>query len=297
MKIGIDVGGTKCLGVAVDDSGKVVQQFRMPTPHSDKLCDTLLQIVTQLGGATSLGIGVPGLISPEGVIRASPNLVGVKELPLRQMLEEHLGKPVLVENDATCAALGEWKVGAAQGATDAWVITLGTGIGGGFISGSVLQRGAHGFAGEVGHMVVDPDGPLCPCGRTGCWERFASGNGLSFLANGEKGEDVLLRAKDGAADALGVVDTFAQWVALGLVNLTNMTDPEVIVIGGGVIVSADVVMPRISQWFGNLLYSPQHRAHPRLVAAREGWCSRCARCCRHICSVGGTRARKSDKHD
>ena len=270
MKIGIDVGGTKCLGVAVDDSGKVVQQFRLPTPHADKLCDTLLEIVTQLGDATSLGIGVPGLISPEGVIRASPNLVGVKELPLRQMLEVRLGKPVLVENDATCAALGEWKVGAAQGATDAWVITLGTGIGGGFISGSVLQRGAHGFAGEVGHMVVDPDGPLCPCGRTGCWERFASGNGLSFLANGEKGEDVLLRAKDGAADALGVVDTFARWVALGLVNLTNMTDPEVIVIGGGVIVSADVVMPRISHWFGKLLYSPQHRAHPRLVAAQLG---------------------------
>jgi glucokinase len=270
MKIGIDVGGTKCLGVAVDDSGKVVQQFRLPTPHADKLCDTLLEIVTQLGDATSLGIGVPGLISPEGVIRASPNLVGVKELPLRQILEDRLGKTVLVENDATCAALGEWKLGAARGATDAWVITLGTGIGGGFISGSVLQRGAHGFAGEVGHMVVDPDGPLCPCGRTGCWERFASGNGLSFLANGEKGEDVLLRAKDGAADALGVVDTFAQWVALGLVNLTNMTDPEVIVIGGGVIVSADVVMPRISHWFGKLLYSPQHRAHPRLVAAQLG---------------------------
>ena len=90
------------------------------------------------------------------------------------------------------------------------------------------------------------------------------------MANGEKGEDVLLRAKDGAADALGVVDTFARWVALGLVNLTNMTDPEVIVIGGGVIVSADVVMPRISRWFGKLLYSPQHRAHPRLVAAQLG---------------------------
>ena len=270
MKIGIDVGGTKCLGVAVDNGGNVVQQFRMPTPHADKLCDTLVEIVSQLGNSTSLGIGVPGLITPEGVIRASPNLVGVNELALRQMLEDRLGKPVLVENDATCAALGEWKLGAARGATDAWVITLGTGIGGGFISGSVLQRGAHGFAGEVGHMVVDPDGPLCPCGRSGCWERFASGNGLSFLANGEKGEDVLLRAKDGAADALGVVDTFAQWVALGLVNLTNMTDPEVIVIGGGVIVSADVVMPRISHWFGKLLYSPQHRAHPRLVAAQLG---------------------------
>lgn len=270
MKIGIDVGGTKCLGVAVDDSGKVVRQYRLPTPHADALCDTLVEIVAQLGEFNSIGIGVPGLISPQGVIRASPNLVGAKELALRQMLEDRLGKKVFVENDATCAALGEWKSGAAQGATDAWVITLGTGIGGGFISGSVLQRGAHGFAGEVGHMVVDPDGPLCPCGRNGCWERYASGNGLSYLANGEKGEDVLSRAKAGAADALGVVDTFAKWVALGLVNLTNMTDPDVIVVGGGVIVSADVVMPRIAHWFGQLLYSPKHRAHPRLVAAQLG---------------------------
>jgi glucokinase len=270
MKIGIDVGGTKCLGVAIDDSGKVVQQFRLPTPHADELCNTLIEIAEQLGEAESLGIGVPGLITPEGVIRASPNLVGAKELPLRQMLEEQLGKRVLVENDATCAALGEWKLGAAQGATDAWVITLGTGIGGGFIAGSVLQRGAHGFAGEVGHLVVDPSGPQCPCGRNGCWERFASGNGLSFLAHGEKGEDVLSRAKAGASDALSVVDTFAKWVALGLVNLTNMTDPDLIVVGGGVIVSADVVMPRIGHWFEQLLYSPKHRAHPRLVAAQLG---------------------------
>jgi glucokinase len=270
MKIGIDVGGTKCLGVAVDDSGKVIRQYRLPTPHADALCDTLVEIVAQLGEFNLIGIGVPGLISPEGVIRASPNLVGAKELALRQMMQDRLGKKVLVENDATCAALGEWKSGAAQGATDAWVITLGTGIGGGFISGSVLQRGAHGFAGEVGHMVVDPDGPLCPCGRNGCWERYASGNGLSYLANGEKGEDVLSRAKDGAADAIDVVDTFAKWVALGLVNLTNMTDPDVIVVGGGVIVSADVVMPRIAHWFEQLLYSPKHRAHPRLVAAQLG---------------------------
>jgi glucokinase len=270
MKIGIDVGGTKCLGVAIDDSGKVVQQSRLPTPHADELCNTLIEIAEQLGEAESLGIGVPGLITPEGVIRASPNLVGAKELPLRQMLEEQLGKRVLVENDATCAALGEWKLGAAQGATDAWVITLGTGIGGGFIAGSVLQRGAHGFAGEVGHMVVDPSGPQCPCGRNGCWERFASGNGLSFLAHGERGEDVLSRAKAGASDALSVVDTFAKWVALGLVNLTNMTDPDLIVVGGGVIVSADVVMPRIGHWFEQLLYSPKHRAHPRLVAAQLG---------------------------
>jgi glucokinase len=270
MRIGIDVGGTKCLGVALDEHGIVDHQVRLPTPHANELVDTLVEIVAQLGECSSLGIGVPGLISPDGVIRASPNLVGAKELPLRALMEERLVREVFIENDATCAALGEWQVGAAKGATDAWVITLGTGIGGGFVSGSVLQRGAHGFAGEVGHMVVDPDGPLCPCGRNGCWERYASGNGLSFLAGGEKGEDVLSRAKDGATDALNVVDRFSRWVALGLVNLTNMTDPEVIVIGGGVIVSANVVMPRVQHWFEQLLYSPQHRVHPRLIAAQLG---------------------------
>lgn len=270
MRIGIDVGGTKCLGVALDEHGTVIHQVRLPTPHAIQLVDTLVEIVSQFGEFISLGIGVPGLISPEGVIRASPNLVGASELPLRALMEERVGRKVVIENDATCAALGEWQVGAAKGATDVWVITLGTGIGGGFVSGSVLQRGAHGFAGEVGHMVVNPDGPPCPCGRNGCWERYASGNGLSFLADGEKGEEVLSRAKAGASDALDVVDIFAKWVALGLVNLTNMTDPEVIVIGGGVIVSADVVMPRVQHWFEQLLYSPQHRALPRLVAAQLG---------------------------
>jgi len=119
-------------------------------------------------------------------------------------------------------------------------------------------------------MVVDPNGPDCPCGRKGCWERFASGNGLSYLANGEKGEDVLNRARDGAQDAIEIVDVFARWVALGLVNITNLTDPEVIVIGGGVIASAEIVMPRIGHWFERLLYSPKHRAHPRLVSAQLG---------------------------
>jgi len=270
MKIGIDVGGTKCLGVAIDAEGEVARHVRLPTPHADALVETLAEIVLQLGECSSLGIGVPGLITPDGVIRASPNLISAKEFPLRELMAKRLDLQVVVENDATCAALSEWKFGAAKGASDAWMITLGTGIGGGFVSGSVLQRGAHGFAGEVGHMVVDPNGPDCPCGRKGCWERFASGNGLSYLANGEKGEDVLNRARDGAQDAIEIVNVFARWVALGLVNITNLTDPEVIVIGGGVIASAEIVMPRIGHWFEQLLYSPKHRAHPRLVSAQLG---------------------------
>lgn len=270
FSVGIDVGGTKCLAVAIDSNGSIVEQVRVATPHADELCDTLVSITQQLGDCSTLGIGVPGLITPKGVIRASPNLVGAIDLPLRRLLEQRLEMRVLIENDATCAAFGEWKLGSARGATDAWMITLGTGIGGGFVSGSVLQRGAHGFAGEVGHMVVDPDGPQCPCGRRGCWERFASGNALSFLANGEKGEDVLARALTGAADAVAIVDSFAKWIAIGLVNLTNMTDPQVIVLGGGVISSAALLMPRVEYWFGELLYSPKYRTHPVLIPAKLG---------------------------
>src|SRR5439155_4267659 len=112
----------------------------------------------------------------------APNLPGVAELPLRARLSLRLGLPVQVDNDATCAAWAEREAGAGRGADDMVLVTLGTGIGGGLVRGGALDRGAHGFAGEIGHMVVDPHGPPCPCGRTGCWERFASGSGLGRLA-------------------------------------------------------------------------------------------------------------------
>ncbi len=101
------------------------------------------------------------------------------DLPLRALLEQRLGQPVVVDNDATCALVAEATVGAAKGVTDAVLVTLGTGIGGAVLAGGAIQRGANGFVGEIGHMVVDPDGPDCPCGRRGCWERFASGSALA----------------------------------------------------------------------------------------------------------------------
>ena len=130
---------------------------------------------------------MPGLITPSGVVRESPNLTGAIELDLRTLLQKELGHAIDVENDATCAAHAEWQYGAGRGATDMWMVTLGTGIGGGFVSGSKLQRGSHGFAGEIGHMIVESQGILCPCGQRGCWERYASGSGLATIADGEGG--------------------------------------------------------------------------------------------------------------
>lgn len=267
---GVDVGGTKCLAVLLDEGGNVVSQARIPTPHADVLANSIVDLVQSLGAFESLGVGVPGLITSGGVVRSSPNMPSAIELPLREQLEARLNKKVWVENDATCGALGEWKHGAAAGSRDMWMVTLGTGIGGGLVSGGVLQRGTQGFAGEIGHMVVDPQGPLCPCGKCGCWERYASGSGLAFLGGSDSGETVITAAREGDSAAVEVIDRFAYWVALGLANLANITDPDTIVIGGGLSQAADVIMSPIGEWFKKLLYAPEHRRHAALRVARLG---------------------------
>jgi glucokinase len=177
---------------------------------------------------------------------------------------------VFVDNDGNLSALAEWRYGAGRGAKNMWMVTLGTGIGGGYVLNGAVQRGVNGFAGEVGHMVVNPDGPRCTCGRKGCWEVYASGRGIKMLAAGESGESVINRARNGDADAVTVLEAWSRWVAVGLASLTNVSDPDVIVIGGGVSEAADIVMPIIKRWFVELLYSPEQRTHPDLRVAQLG---------------------------
>ena len=267
---GIDVGGTKCLGVLIDVDGRVVNEVRRPTPTAESLVATLVEIVDELGDHATVGIGVPGLIAREGVIRSSPNMSTAIEFPIRDLLEDALGQRVWCDNDATCAALAEWQRGAGVGSRDMWMVTLGTGIGGGLITGGVLQHGAHGHAGEVGHMVVQADGIACPCGQRGCWERYASGAGLSMLAGGVSGEHLIAQVRNGDSAAKQVIARYSQWVALGLANIANMSDPDTIVIGGGVMVNADLLLPLIEQHFSALLYAPLHRVHPVLKSAQLG---------------------------
>lgn len=270
LAAGIDVGGTKCLGVSVDSSGVIIREIRKPTPTADLLVGVLQEIVHELGEHDTIGVGVPGLISRQGVIRSSPNMVTAIEMPVRDQLSKALGEHVWCDNDATCATLAEWQFGAGVGAQDIVLVTLGTGIGGGIVSGGVLQHGAHGHAGEAGHMVVDAHGEPCPCGQRGCWERYASGAGLARLSGGFSGEEVINRARLGDDEAMYVVDTYCEWVALGLANLANFSDPELIVIGGGVMEAADVLLPKINTHFARLLYAPSHRQYPRVVGAELG---------------------------
>ena len=241
-------------------------------------------------GVDGVGIGAPGLVDDDGVLRYAPNLPGVAELPLAAPLRDRLGVPVVVENDASCAGWGEREAGAGRGLDHVLLVTLGTGIGGGIVLDGTLFRGRHGFAGEIGHMVVDPHGPPCPCGQRGCWERFASGSGLGRLAReaavggraarivdlagGDpelvKGEHVTAAAGEGDEEARAVMAEYGWWVALGLANLANAFDPERFVLGGGLVEAGDVLMLPVRSAFAELIEGVDHRPPVDIVAAELG---------------------------
>ena len=291
-RIGIDLGGTKCLGLAVDGDGTPVAEHRLPTPRgSAAVLNVLAETVAALGPASAVGVGVPGLVDVAGVLRFAPNLPGVVDLDVRAgLLARFPHVAVRVDNDATCAGWAEARVGAARGATDAVLVTLGTGIGGGVIANGLLVRGANGFAGELGHMVVESNGPPCPCGQRGCWERYASGSGLGALARqaaaahpfgrmadlaggdaeAVRGEHATAAAAEGDPVALAVMADFGRWVALGLANLANIFDPQVFVLGGGLVAAGEVLLVPVRAAFAGLVLAGAHRPTIAIVAATLG---------------------------
>jgi glucokinase len=290
----LDVGGTKVLGVAVDprDPRKIVAEGRVPTPDGgDGLVDTLLDLAATLAPtASGIGVGVPGLVDRSGTLHMGPHLRRMQEVPLARLLAERAGVPAVVDNDANCHAIGEQATGAAAGAADALVVTLGTGIGAGIITGGEVLRGANGFAGEPGHMVIDPSGPPCPCGKRGCWEQFASGSGLARLAreaavegrldaavalaggdpSAVRGEHVTASARAGDVASQAVLDSLARWIALGLANLVNVLDPAIIVIGGGLVEAADLLLPEVRSRVSALVMAGEQRPVVSIVPAELG---------------------------
>jgi glucokinase len=298
LACGLDLGGTKLLGVVIDTErpGPPVLEEKVPTPRGAELIvDAIADLAHRLcaradGDVASVGLGAPGLVDRSGTLRYGPNLPGVIDLPLASVLQERVGLPVAVDNDATAAAWGEHEWGAARGHDHSMTISLGTGIGAGFtVKGEVL-RGTNGFAGEPGHMIVDPNGPRCPCGRRGCWERYASGSGLGFLAReaahaglapgvleragGEpedvRGEHVTAAARDGDPAALDVISQFAWWVALGLANLVNILDSDVIVIAGGLAEAGDLLLGPVQDAYQGLVLASAHRPDVPVAIAQLG---------------------------
>lgn len=256
--LGIDIGGTNLKAAIVSSEGGVAA-FDVEPWSAGEPAEAVAAIVGQRDrlvaetGTRALeacGCGCAGLVDHEtGTVHASPNLPTWRDVQLARALEDALGLPTVVENDANAAAYAEYVAGAARGAANAVMLTLGTGIGGGIVLGGRLYRGSSGGAGEVGHMAVMLDGPPCPCGSTGCIERLVNAEAIvrraaSLLEAGRPSslpaigglttKDVGDAARSGDPVAVDAVTEAGRILGVGLANLVQLLDPDVIVLGGGV---------------------------------------------------------------
>ncbi len=313
---GIDIGGTKVLGVALDRSDAIVAEARVATPRGapdsvgSHVAEAVARVVADLDRARSggtarsastsaaaqagpapVGVGAPGMVDRGGRLCFAPNLPQAQGVDWNQLLGSRLpGRTVLIENDANLAVLAEHRLGAARGFAHVLMVTLGTGIGGGLVLDGQVQVGAGGFAGEIGHMVVDPAGPECPCGRRGCWERFASGAGLGMLAReaalagrlrevvrlaggdpeSVRGEDVSAAAASGDPAAQQVIRQVGGWIGFGLANLAAVLDPECFVLGGGVVLAGDLLIASARTAFAELVEGGDRRPAAVIAPAAFG---------------------------
>lgn len=292
--IGLDIGGTKIAALRVAEDGRVQARHVVPTPADD----TLGILSSAVGAAEAvrtsdviaIGAGVPGMVDHRtGVLRYAPNLAA-RELRVCERLAEVTQLPCTVDNDANVAAWGEFLFGAGRGSNHMLMITVGTGIGGGIVAGGQLFRGSHGFAGEIGHVIVDPDGPVCGCGNKGCWEQLASGRAidrlgreavdqhpeslLAELAGGDRtkvtGTVVTEAGRRGDDVARGILVSVGRQLGHGIAGLVNVLDPDVVVIGGGVVLAGDMLVGPATVAFCESVEAFSHRAAVPILSAQLG---------------------------
>ncbi|HEY1331431.1 MAG TPA: ROK family glucokinase [Actinomycetota bacterium] len=295
LAIGLDAGGTKVAGLVVDAHGTIVERRLAETPADDAeaAVRTLVALARELmadhPAAAAVGVGAAGMVSLDGAMRFAPNIAWA-EFPLRERLARGIGLPVLVDNDANMAAWGEFRFGAGRGSSDMLLVTVGTGLGGGIVAGGRLYRGAHGFAAEIGHVIVDPNGPRCGCGNLGCWEQVASGRALGRLGK-ESGRDhpeslmvqlaggdpelvtgpiVTDAAQRGDVIAVHVLDEVGRRLGQGIAGLVNVLDPEVVVVGGGVVQAGDLLLEPARTAFVGAVEGAEHRPAVPIRAAQLG---------------------------
>jgi len=254
----VDLGGTHLRVALVDDTGRILKQLKQETPKGDSPQCVVNALVRAAAGwddfkeqVAAASIMVPGAVDRDkAVVLQAPNLPSLINFALKAELEQRLGWPVFLENDANAAAVGEMWLGAARDCRDVVSVTLGTGVGGGVILDGRLWRGSHGSAGEIGHTTVDPfSGLKCKCGNTGCLELFASATAIvrmtrenlslfpesKLRSDGLTAERVYEAGRNGDDLALTVFKRFGMYLGIGLANLINLIDPEIIVIAGGAV--------------------------------------------------------------
>lgn len=300
MRIGIDLGGTNIAVGVVNDRHEIVGRAKcktaLPRPAEEIIADMakMAREAVENAGVTMddielVGVGCPGTCNADtGMVEYSNNL-RFDHLPLKAMLEEHLQKPVLVDNDANVAALGEAVAGAAKGVDSCVCITLGTGVGSGIIIGKKIFSGSNFAGAELGHMVLVVDGEECTCGRHGCWEAYASATALIRQTERamEKHPDSLMqqyaasagrvtgrtafdamRAGDEAARE--VVDRYIRYVGTGLVNTVNIFQPEVLCIGGGICNEGETLLAPLRRMIEEERFSKYSARQTRLCVATLG---------------------------
>ena len=271
MLAGIDLGGTQVRVALARSDGQLIASFKTQTPllgSPQRVVDWAAAEIERHRGREklrSIAIGAPGPIDVErGVLVNPPNLPGWRNVPLAAMLRNATGAPAFVANDADMAGLGEFHRGAGRGTRNMVYITWSTGVGGGLIIDGKLHRGSHGTAGEVGHMIIDPDGPLDQCGQHGCLEVFCGGANLA-RETGHPAAELFAAAMRGDKHAGLVVSRAARYMGMALISLTNVVDPEMIVMGGGVTRSWRLVQPMLVE---TLRSSPFIRPARRPVLRR-----------------------------
>ncbi|MFF3766844.1 ROK family glucokinase [Streptomyces sp. NPDC001922] len=296
LTIGVDIGGTKIAAGVVDEEGSILETCKVPTPPTpegvvDAIADAVRTVSTD-HQVEAVGIGAAGYVDDKrATVLFAPN-INWRHEALKDKVEQRVGLPVVVENDANAAAWGEYRFGAGQGHEDVICITLGTGLGGGIIIGNKLRRGRFGVAGEFGHIRVVPDGLLCGCGSQGCWEQYASGRALVRYARqravaAPDNAAVLLGLGDGTPDSIEgrhvseaarqgcpvAIDSFrelARWAGAGLADLASLFDPSAFIVGGGVSDEGDLVLDPIRKSFRRWLVGGQYRPHAQVLAAQLG---------------------------
>ena len=275
MIAGIDLGGTQVRLAIARSDGRIVRSTKTRTAPLKTPAGLVAWASAQINRlspsdpVTRVGIGAPGPIDAAGgVLVNPPNLLGWSNVPLSALLSSAIGCPVRLENDANLAALGEFHQGAGRGTRNLVYVTWSTGVGAGLILDGRLYSGSHGTAGEVGHMIIDPNGPLDGCGQRGCLEAFVGGHMLA-KHTGESASELFTAAEAGDREALKIVTDAARYMGLALINLTNLADPDVIVMGGGVTQSWKLIGPILSE---TLRSSPfiQPARRPKLRRARLG---------------------------
>lgn len=295
--IGIDVGGTNLKAGLVREDGQILAVERTPLAfeNPEQFARTLAQlgqsVLHQAGipasDVVSAGIGIPGAVAGGDILYTCN--IPLRDVPLSRLFRQHLDVPVLLENDANCAAVGEWLCGAGRGTQQFIVVTLGTGVGGGLILNGKLCSGS-GMVGEVGHMVIQHGGAPCNCGRRGCWEAYASATGLirmtreAMEAHPEsllhtvaaqsgcvEGRTAFDAAVQGDETALALCRDYISYLAAGVTNLINILQPEAVAIGGGVAAAPDgLLLTPLREIVERECY-PRHTGQiPRIVRAELG---------------------------